>query len=174
MFPKLFDLGEITLFGKTFHPILHTYGVLLAAGFLIAITLVATKTKKLGVLMYEKAKVDKAHRFWGLVARFGNMETLHKAYRLAKKKGGASGVDGVTFEAIEAEEEGVEAFLEQWVRSFSCSSSIGITIGTIRLAFCTRAGSSTVVWWPRSSLLFGCFTDGTSPHGGWEISWLQP
>jgi RNA-directed DNA polymerase len=39
------------------------------------------------------------------------METIRQAYALAKENDGAPGVDGVTFEAIEA--QGVEAFLEQ-------------------------------------------------------------
>jgi RNA-directed DNA polymerase len=39
------------------------------------------------------------------------METLRQAYALAKENDGAPGVDGVTFEAIEA--QGVEVFLEQ-------------------------------------------------------------
>src|SRR4051794_20634024 len=39
------------------------------------------------------------------------METLREAYAVAKKNEGAPGVDGVTFEAIEA--QGVEDFLEQ-------------------------------------------------------------
>ncbi|MCY1232657.1 group II intron reverse transcriptase/maturase [compost metagenome] len=39
------------------------------------------------------------------------METLREAYALARKNNGAPGIDGVTFEVIEA--QGVEAFLEQ-------------------------------------------------------------
>jgi RNA-directed DNA polymerase len=39
------------------------------------------------------------------------METLRQAYALAKKNNGAPGIDGVTFEVIEA--QGVEAFLER-------------------------------------------------------------
>jgi len=39
------------------------------------------------------------------------METLRQAYAMAKENDGAPGVDGVTFEAIEA--HGVEVFLEQ-------------------------------------------------------------
>jgi RNA-directed DNA polymerase len=39
------------------------------------------------------------------------METLRQAYALAKENDGAPGVDGVTFEVIEA--QGVEAFIEQ-------------------------------------------------------------
>ncbi len=49
MYPKLIDFGQITLLGKTFHPILHTYGFLLAAGFLIALRLAATRAKRIGV-----------------------------------------------------------------------------------------------------------------------------
>jgi RNA-directed DNA polymerase len=50
-------------------------------------------------------------RFWGLYVHVCKMETLREAYAMAKKKDGAPGVDGVTFEAIEA--EGTECFLEQ-------------------------------------------------------------
>ncbi|MCY0858714.1 group II intron reverse transcriptase/maturase [Cupriavidus sp. D39] len=39
------------------------------------------------------------------------METLREAYALARRNNGAPGIDGVTFEVIEA--QGVEAFLEQ-------------------------------------------------------------
>ncbi|MCP1850148.1 MULTISPECIES: RNA-dependent RNA polymerase family protein [unclassified Bradyrhizobium] len=39
------------------------------------------------------------------------METLRAAYEMAKENDGAPGIDGVTFEAIEA--RGVESLLEQ-------------------------------------------------------------
>ncbi len=39
------------------------------------------------------------------------LETLHAAYALAKANHGAPGIDGVTFDVIEA--EGVESFLQQ-------------------------------------------------------------
>ena len=39
------------------------------------------------------------------------METLGAAYEMAEKNDGAPGIDGVTFEAIEA--QGVEALLER-------------------------------------------------------------
>ena len=61
--------------------------------------------------IYAKAKAEPSWRFWGLYVHVCKKETLHEAYRLAKKNDGAPGVDGVTFEAIE--ESGVEAFLEQ-------------------------------------------------------------
>jgi RNA-directed DNA polymerase len=61
--------------------------------------------------IYIKAKADTAWRFWGLYVHVCKMETLNEAYLLAKKNNGAPGIDGVTFEAIEA--SGVEAFLKQ-------------------------------------------------------------
>src|SRR5262245_16893838 len=61
--------------------------------------------------LYVKAKAETSWRFWGLYVHICKMETLRQAYALAKENDGAPGVDGVTFEAIEA--QGVEAFLEQ-------------------------------------------------------------
>jgi RNA-directed DNA polymerase len=61
--------------------------------------------------IYIKAKADTAWRFWGLYVHVCKMETLHEAYLLAKKNNGAPGIDGITFEAIEA--GGVEAYLLQ-------------------------------------------------------------
>ena len=61
--------------------------------------------------IYAKAKAEPSWRFWGLFVHVCKMETLHEAYRLAKKNDGAPGIDGVTFEAIE--EEGVDGFLAQ-------------------------------------------------------------
>ena len=60
--------------------------------------------------IYIKAKADKAWRFWGLYVHVHKLETLHAAYKMAKKNKGAPGLDGVTFEAIE--ESGVDEFLE--------------------------------------------------------------
>ena len=61
--------------------------------------------------IYVKAKAEKSWRFWGLYVHVCKMETLREAYALAKQNDGAPGVDGVTFEAIEA--QGVETLLEQ-------------------------------------------------------------
>jgi RNA-directed DNA polymerase len=61
--------------------------------------------------IYVKAKAETSWRFWGLYVHVCKMETLREAYTLAKKNDGAPGVDGVTFEAIEA--QGVDAFLGQ-------------------------------------------------------------
>lgn len=61
--------------------------------------------------IYVKAKAEPSWRFWGLYVHVCKMETLRQAYALTKKNNGAPGVDGVTFEVIEA--QGVDSFLEQ-------------------------------------------------------------
>ena len=52
--------------------------------------------------IYVKAKAEPSWRFWGLYVHVCKLETLREAYRLAKANNGAPGIDGVTFEAIEA------------------------------------------------------------------------
>src|SRR4029450_136409 len=61
--------------------------------------------------IYAKAKAEPSWRFWGLYVHVCKLETLREAYRLAKENNGAPGIDGVTFEAIEA--DGVATFLQQ-------------------------------------------------------------
>jgi RNA-directed DNA polymerase len=61
--------------------------------------------------IYVKAKAEPSWRFWGLYGHVCKRETLLAAYRLAKKNNGAPGIDGVTFEAVEA--QGVDQFVEQ-------------------------------------------------------------
>ncbi len=61
--------------------------------------------------LYIKAKAERTWRFWGLYVHVCKEETLQEAYALAKKNDGAPGIDGVTFEAIEA--GGVESFLQR-------------------------------------------------------------
>jgi RNA-directed DNA polymerase len=61
--------------------------------------------------IYAKAKAEPSWRFWGLYVHICKRETLHVAYLQARKNNGAPGIDGMTFEAIEA--SGVEQFLEQ-------------------------------------------------------------
>src|SRR5947208_135531 len=61
--------------------------------------------------LYVKAKAEPSWRFWGLYVHVCKVETLRAAYKMAKQNDGAPGVDGVTFEAIEA--QGAEALLEQ-------------------------------------------------------------
>ena len=61
--------------------------------------------------LYVKAKAEPTWRFWGLYVHVCKMETLREAYQMAKSNGGAPGIDGVTFEAIE--ESGAESLLRQ-------------------------------------------------------------
>ena len=60
--------------------------------------------------IYLKAKADQEWRFWGLYVHVCKTETLREAYKMARRNGGAAGIDGETFEAIE--EAGREAFLD--------------------------------------------------------------
>ena len=59
--------------------------------------------------IYDKAKSEKTHRFWGLFVPVAKVETLAEAYQQAKRNGGAPGLDGRTFADIEA--EGRDPFL---------------------------------------------------------------
>jgi RNA-directed DNA polymerase len=61
--------------------------------------------------LYVKAKAEPSWRFWGIYVHVCKMETLRKAYALAKANNGAPGIDGMTFEVVEA--QGTECFLEQ-------------------------------------------------------------
>jgi RNA-directed DNA polymerase len=61
--------------------------------------------------LYVEAKADTTKRFWGLYVHVVKLETLRAAYDLAKRNNGAPGIDGVTFDAIEA--AGLEGFLAE-------------------------------------------------------------
>jgi RNA-directed DNA polymerase len=61
--------------------------------------------------LYVKAKAEPTWRFWGLYVHVCKRQTLREAYLLAKANDGAPGIDGVTFEAVDA--GGVEEFLDQ-------------------------------------------------------------
>ena len=61
--------------------------------------------------IYVKAKAEPEWRFWGLFVHVCKLETLREAYALAKRNDGSPGIDGATFEAIEA--GGVERFIGQ-------------------------------------------------------------
>jgi len=51
--------------------------------------------------IYQKAKSDKTHRFWGLFTHIAKIETLSEAYRIAKRNAGAPGIDNQDFDDIE-------------------------------------------------------------------------
>jgi RNA-directed DNA polymerase len=59
--------------------------------------------------IYRKAKSEKTHRFWGLLVHVTKIETLEEAYRIAKRNGGAAGIDGQSFSDLEA--QGLAEFL---------------------------------------------------------------
>jgi RNA-directed DNA polymerase len=59
--------------------------------------------------IYRKAKSDETHRFWGMFVHVAKIETLEKAYQIAKRNGGAPGLDGQTFKDIES--AGLSLFL---------------------------------------------------------------
>jgi RNA-directed DNA polymerase len=52
--------------------------------------------------IYRKAKSDKTQRFWGIFVHISRTETLEEAYRIAKRNGGAPGIDSQTFADIES------------------------------------------------------------------------
>jgi RNA-directed DNA polymerase len=76
-----------------------------------AMTTAPIRLQDLRRRLYVKAKAEKDWRIWGLYVHVCKPETLRAAYAMAKENNGAPGLDGVTFEAIEA--AGVEAFLGQ-------------------------------------------------------------
>jgi RNA-directed DNA polymerase len=61
--------------------------------------------------IYAKAKAEPTWRFWGLYVHVCKSETLHEAYKMARRNNGAPGIDGVTFKDIE--QSGLERFLDQ-------------------------------------------------------------
>jgi RNA-directed DNA polymerase len=67
------------------------------------------KLRRLQEALYTKAKQEPAYRFYLLYDKVYRQDILAHAYALSKQKGGAPGVDGVTFTDIEA--AGVEPWL---------------------------------------------------------------
>jgi len=67
------------------------------------------KLRRLQEALYTKAKQEPAYRFYLLYDKVYRPDILAHAYALSKQKGGAPGVDGVTFTDIEA--AGVEPWL---------------------------------------------------------------
>lgn len=70
-----------------------------------------TKIQTLQRKLYEKAKKEPEFRFYLLYDKVWRADVLDHAYRQCRANGGAAGVDGMTFDDIEAVEGGLESWL---------------------------------------------------------------
>src|SRR6476646_8677079 len=77
--------------------------------FFLNDTATPEKIRTLQRKLYLKAKAEPAFRFYLLYDKIGRIDILEHAYALARSNGGAPGVDGESFAAIEA------AGLEGWL-----------------------------------------------------------
>lgn len=80
------------------------------------------KLSSLRQKLYRKAKQEPRFRFYALYDRIYRRDVLTSAYRIARAKRGAGGVDGVSFEQIEAREGGAEAFVAELHESLRSKS----------------------------------------------------
>ena len=71
------------------------------------------KLSSLRQKLYHKAKQEPRFRFYVLYDRIYRRDVLTSAYQIARAKKGAGGVDGVSFEQIEAAAGGAEAFVDE-------------------------------------------------------------
>jgi len=70
------------------------------------------KLSSLRQKLYQKAKLEPKFRFYVLYDRIFRRDVLESAYKIARMKKGAAGVDGVTFKQIEDSTGGIGGFLD--------------------------------------------------------------
>lgn len=80
------------------------------------------KISQLRQKLYWKAKQEPEFRFYSLYGMVLRLDVLETAWRIARSRNGAAGVDGVTFEMIESSEQGVSGFLAELLESLKTKS----------------------------------------------------
>jgi RNA-directed DNA polymerase len=71
------------------------------------------KLSQLRQKLYWKAKQEPEFRFYALYGLTFRLDVLEAAWRIARSRNGAAGVDGQTFEMIEDNPQGVAGFLQE-------------------------------------------------------------
>lgn len=72
--------------------------------------------------LYHKAKQEPKFRFYVLYDRIYRTDVIGCAYKIMRKKGGAAGVDGLTFKDIEEGPGGADAFIESLHEMLKCKT----------------------------------------------------